>query len=251
MNKRIQNSIKYCIIVIIVLFAVFLPFIIEVIYNKKPPIEFFNVDYKDAELLSYYASLFGTLSTVAVSVIALKQSKKTDEKSKELSRLELELTKKMELQARDFYDKKQQDEKEAIEREIPRFDFKISSYAGKYSDINFELRNVSIFAASLITSINLIVKKDDYIIFNKNVSDPKDRYLGPGETTSLSTKSKLFTNDAGERVTEDAYDYKNLTLLYEFSCDDQRGIRRYYEASCTIPDLDTFYDNSWDCHLVG
>lgn len=254
------------IIIISLLFLLLLPFIVQTVYKCAPPNEFFNVNYTEADLLSYYGTALSVFATIILSVITIYQTKRANEKSDEVNRISLELQRKTMEMAERQYKEEQKKEKQAKDAETPKFEFRMTSMSGSYSNMQFSLRNVSRFPASNITSISFLITDKEGQQFKDNynkplpqvrVQNPKSRTLMEGEETSLKLPTPILAYGKGSTKTAYGSDidkvvfYIDVNMSYKFSCENQYGEMRYYEASCVIPNTMQFYGELWKCERVG
>lgn len=179
---------------------------IEWVYEKNPPCDFFDVEFEAKDLLSYYGSVLVALATSALSIMTYLQTKRANSKSEEVNYLSLELQKKQmaiaeksfqeELQRKRSDDKKDKEQDDRV-RDVPKFEISILSYSSYYSNLMLKLLNVSDFPASSISSIGFDVlnkngKKykdsDGAIVDYVSVAQPKSRnLLKRGDSTTLTS----------------------------------------------------------------
>lgn len=69
---------------------------------------------------------------------------------------------------------------------------------------------------------------------------------GDDTTFKLGTPSLAY-----KKGNSQMHYYKNVHMTYKFSCENQYGEIRYYEASCVVPSTKDFYKNMWDCKRIG
>lgn len=247
-------------------FLILLPFVVEAVYKCNPPFKFFNVSYTVSDLLQYYGAALSVLATIILSGITIYQTKRANEKSEEVNRISLELQRKsMEMAERQYKEAHEKEEK-ARDAETPKFEFKITGMSGSYSNMKFSIKNVSQFPASNITSISFEITdeeghglKDNYgrPLPQVRIQNPKNRNLMEGEETVLKLPTPILAYGKGNSKT--GYDSKIDTVVffgdvhmsYKFSCENQYGDVKYYEASCVIPNTMQFYSELWKCERIG
>ena len=94
--KDSKKNIVLCILFILVvcIFLVLLPLVINHIYYMEAPLEFFVTDLKVADYVVYYASALSFLGSLILGILTLYQNKRAQEKTDEINKLQLEMQKR-------------------------------------------------------------------------------------------------------------------------------------------------------------
>lgn len=227
--------------------VILLPFIIEKIYNVKPPSDFFNVKYEAKDILVYYGSLLSFFGTVFLGGLTIYQNKKAQEKSDEVNRLQLELQKKSMAMAEAEYLKNENAYNAEI---IPKFEISLSGYSGNYADMCLKIKNVT---ASIVTNIAPI---------SLEIKDEKDKEIAMIEEFHLKKRSlgseqemELKINTPALIKRENNYSpvtyYENVKFILNFSCEDKRGNTHYFRATLKVLSTKDFCEDFWDLQKVG
>ena len=59
---------------VVILVLVLMPYIIDMLYDCPPPMEFFNVELSKSDILDYYAQFLLLLATIVLGVIEVIQN---------------------------------------------------------------------------------------------------------------------------------------------------------------------------------
>ncbi len=65
---------------VVILVLVLMPYIIDMLYDCPPPMEFFNVELSKSDILDYYAQFLSLLATIVLGVIAVIQTYRSQKK---------------------------------------------------------------------------------------------------------------------------------------------------------------------------
>lgn len=154
-NKHIVWGILSLIMLAVILALILMPFIIDMIYNCPPPIDFFDVELSKSDILDYYAQLLSLLATIVLGVIAVIQTHRSQKKSDEINALQLSIAQR-ELAV---VEKQYETEMENAKALVPRFEIKIDGYSGYYCNISLRIKNVSEMMVSAFRNISFQVYK--------------------------------------------------------------------------------------------
>ena len=95
MKDSKRSLIIYILIILVVcIFLVLLPLVINHIYYLEAPSEFFITDLNVADFVVYYASALSFLGSLVLGVLTLHQNKRAQEKTDEINKLQLEMQKR-------------------------------------------------------------------------------------------------------------------------------------------------------------
>ena len=155
------SLIIYILIILVVcIFLVLLPLVINHIYYLEAPSKFFITDLNVADFVVYYASALSFLGSLILGVLTLHQNKRAQEKTDEINKLQLEMQKRsMELAERQY--------KKETESSIPKFNISILGYSGHYLNPRIKVKNVSSMLISDLTFISSYVKDGQENIIRK------------------------------------------------------------------------------------
>ena len=235
-------------IIFIVLTILIMPWIIDKIFYTTPPTDFFYTHYEVSDILSYYARVLSLSGTAILGVLTLRQNKIAQEKSEEVNRLQLELQRKSMAIAEEQYAKTQTTETRSI---TPKFEFNLKGYSGAYSNMRFELKNVSSVIASAITPINLIAIYAD----NQQIAVAKEmkinaRSLSSTQLAIIETVFPELVSKEGTGYNAKNQFYNDIKLIFDFSCEDELSKTYYFRATAFIPTTKEWYNN-WEVERVG
>lgn len=245
-----MKNIKIVIIVtciITVALTLLLPFLIDILYYINPPFEFFNVSYENKDILSYYGGALSFIGSVLLGVITIIQNQKAQDKSDEVSRLKLELQRKSMAMAEERYEKLH-----SIEKISPKFEIKISGYNGTYANIKLEMKNVS---STIVSSISPLA----FYALDENSSEidrakdikVKNTSLSSAQSTQIETIFQELIIRTQEKYHKNISCYNNISLIFEFSCEDEKGETHYYRSELNVPTTQKFTSNVWKTTKVG
>lgn len=238
--KKIWIGIMVIIFVSIALLL--LPFVINHIYYKPAPCDFFLTDLKVDDFVSYYAGALSFLGTLILGMLTLYQNKRAQEKTDDINKLQLDMQKKsMELAEKQY--------EQGTETVFPKFEVSLLSYSGHYLNPRIKIRNVSSMFISELTFISSFVRDLQGGIVRK-VTDYKikNRSLSSSSETIIDLK---MTNLA-KRITDREYQfYENVEFVFEFSCEDEKYNKHYYRAVLYIPNTKDFVGDLWRIQKVG
>lgn len=248
-NKRIVNSIKifFAVLAAVILVGalVFMPFIIDIIYDCTPPNQFFDVDLSRSDILDYYTQLLSLISTIVLGVIAVVQTYRSQKKSDEINDLQLSIAQR-ELTV---VEKQYESEMDAVKAIAPRFEIKIVGYSGCYSKINVEIKNVSEMLISAFRIISFDVYKREGEVYSIKRWKLKFQSMASAEVQNV----EFFTPDMcdnGEKNGQIGH-WENVKLVWKFSCDDCKGNKHFYSASLNIPNTNVFTGEYWEILKIG
>jgi len=244
MKDSKRSLIIYILIILVVcIFLVLLPLVINHIYYLEAPSEFFITDLNVADFVVYYASALSFLGSLILGVLTLHQNKRAQEKTDEINQLKLELQKKSMVLAEERY------EKENDNAIIPKLEISISGYSGNYMNPRIKVRNVSPLIISNLTFISGCVKTADGEIL-RNVTNSKfnSRSLPSNGETILDLQMLNLAIRQGDR--KYAY-YQNVDFILEFSLEDEKYRKHYFRAVLHIPTTKDFVNDLWKVEKVG
>ena len=245
-----MKNIKVVIIVICVItiaLTLLLPFLIDILYYINPPFEFFKVSYENKDILSYYGGALSFIGSVLLGVITIIQNKKAQDKSDEVNRLKLELQLKSMAMAEEQYKKTQ-----IIEEIAPKFEIKMSVYHGTYANIKLEMKNVTSTIVSSISplSFKALDENSSEIARAKDIKVKKPS-LSSAQSTQIETSFPELIIRSEEKYPKNIRYYSNITLMFEFSCEDEKGKTHYYRSELNVPTTQNFTKDVWKTTKVG
>ena len=231
-------------IIVIISTLILLPFIVNLIYYKvEPKFDFFNVLLDPGDILGYYAQLMSLIATIILGAIAVVQTYKSQKKSDEINKLQLQIAQR-ELAVVEKQYAESNNKNEAF---APKFEVKITGYSGCYQNINLEIKNVSDTIITGFRFLAFTVSRDDTLV--ENILRWKVRFqsLSTGETQSLSVATPHMCDQNGANYRN----WTNVKLEWKFSCDDVRGLPHYYSAVVLIDDAGQFNGDFWNVTKIG
>lgn len=240
--KTIKTRYYVLLILLVALFLILLPYIINYVYSMGAPIKFFEVDLEVSDFLTYYASVLTFIGTLILGILTLIQNKRAQDKTDEINQLQLELQKR----SMEIAEEKYELDKEAI---IPKFYIAISGYSGHYLNPRLKIENVSKISVSNFSFISAYVK-DNYgnIIRRVTEAKSKSRTLSPNTDMILDLKMLNLAERISDR--ENKY-YEDVDFVLEFSCEDEKYNKHYFRATLNIPSSKDFVGDSWKVEKVG
>lgn len=247
-NKRKKNFTNIFLValasIILVVALVFMPFIVDKIYDCTPPIDFFNVELSKSDILDYYTQLLSLISTIVLGIIAVVQTYRNQKKSDEINDLQLSIAQR-ELAV---VEKQYESEISAIKAIAPKFEIKITGYSGCYSKINIEIKNVSEMLISAFRIISFDVCKSEDEVYSIKRWKLKFQSIASAEVQNL----EIFTPDMRDNIDNGQIrHWENVKLVWKFSCDDCKGNKHFYSASLIIPNTNMFEGAYWDVLKIG
>ena len=256
---KLKIPMLIIILVAFFLFVLFLPFIINCIYSKEPPLDFFDIGFPDShngytpsDILTYYGTAMSLIVTSMLTVIIIIQTKKANLKNEEVDELKLRLAQKQFEMAKSINNIV--DENNAI---IPKFEIKIIGYSGNYANLRLKFKNVARFYVSCLSGISFDILDEDNKVLKymdgtiipqaKKFSFEK-RSLRSGEETVVEIdtpnmrKEGFICNSNQRQVLP-----KNVSMKFTFSCENELGQVLYFSAETQIPDTKIFDGDLWIC----
>lgn len=247
--ERLKKYVKYILIVmgsVIVLGVLFLiPFIIDKIYDCTPPYPFFEVELTKSDILDYYAQLLSLIATIILGVIAVVQTNQSQKKSDIINELQLRIAQR-ELEV---IEKQYQEDAENAKMLIPRFEIKIDGYNGYYCNIKLQIKNISEMVVAAFQSISFEVEQANERILSITKWKIKFQSIASSEVQCLEMETPNFRtgpNSAGK-----VEFWKDVKLVWKFSCEDCKGNRYFYRATIDIPDTKDYQGDFWKIERIG
>lgn len=233
------------------LLAILLPYIIDELYYLNPICDFFDVSYEPSDLLSYYGSVLIALGTFSLGIATFVQNKKAQEKTEEVNRLSLELQKKSMDMAEEQY-KRGQDNNGGNSSTNPKFEIKLSGYSGCYANLRLSVKNVTSGIVSNLSVIEVkFVNSNNDIIRKVYTGQFEKRSLVGAQETLVKTNTPEMAIRTQEKYRSRISYYKNVTLEFSFSCEDETGAVHYYRAKLPIPTTEKYCKEYFDVQKVG
>ena len=239
MKKTYKIIIYVAIAVFIIGLLGVLPFIISWIYSQEAPSDFFVTRFDASDFLVYYASALSFLGTLILGVLTLVQNKRAQEKTDEINQLQLELQRKSMAQAEERYS-------QPVDDVAPKFEIKLQCISGTYGNPTIKIKNVSSTIISNLTSILFCVKDNDgNEILRATNMKLKHRSIMEGHYTTLETTMKeLFVDKSKTPLT-------NVSLWWDFSCEDEKYKTHYFRAHMEIANTKNYNGDIWKINQVG
>lgn len=251
------------IIIAMVIFSVLLPFIVDELYQVVPSAKFWNVSITADNLLLYYGSLISAAGTIVLGIVTLHQNRKLQEKSDEVSRLTLEVNKRTLALAEQQYneskdsessDNKSKDNEKskasANDGNIPKFSAELINYSGNYACPSIKITNVSHVIVSMLTPIEAkYVDGSEHSIAAADRIAFEKKNLASNESTIYKAhlQDMCIRSDSGRKIDF----YKNITLIIEFSCEDEKSKVHYYRGKLHIATTEEFSHEPFDIKKIG
>ena len=231
--------------VIILAVVVFMPCIIDNIYDCPSPATFFEVDLSKSDILNYYAQALSLLATIILGVIAVIQTNRSQKKSDEINELQLSIAQR-ELAV---VEKQYEEEIEAVRALAPKFEIKLNGYSGNYNNIHLDIRNISETMISAFRSISFEVHKASGEVLSVIRWKVKFQSIASSELQRV----EMFTpdmRDNPEKMRETIY-WENVKFIWKFSCEDCKGNKHFYAASILIPTTKDYVGDFWTVTKIG
>lgn len=248
-KDKVKKCVRIGAIVLILVFAVvllvLLPFVIDNIYECKPPIQFFDVELSKSDFLDYYAQLLSLIATIVLGVIAVLQTYRSQKKSDEINALQLSIAQR-ELAV---VEKQYEEGVETVKAWMPRFEIKIDGYSGNYCKIKLQIKNVSDLTIYAFQNVSFEVYKGKEEIL------PITRWKLRFQSIASSEMQyvEMFTPDMRDNVETfgKVEFWKNIRLVWKFTCEDSKGIKHFYSANIFIPDTREYHNEFWEVTRIG
>ena len=190
---------------------------------------FFDIEYEVQDILVYYGNVLIFIATFILSMATYLQNKKAQEKSEEVNRLQLELQRKSMEMAKLQYQKNEDNIKK-----IPKFEVKIRGSKGNYQDLTLDIKNVGAMNVSNLSSIEISAIVNDKKIANASKMDFGKKSLIVGEETELLTSFPALIERKGKGYNSEIEYYENVSLIWNFSCEDEEWNVHYFSGSIYI-----------------
>lgn len=252
MRKTKEKIKKFLLIIFIALAAViilavvvFMPCIIDNIYDCPSPATFFEVDLSKSDILNYYAQALSLLATIILGVIAVIQTYRSQKKSDEINALQLSIAQR-ELAV---VEKQYEEEIEAARALAPKFEIKLNGYSGNYSNIGLDIRNISETMISAFRSISFKIEKAT----GEEISVTRWKVKFQSIASFEMQRVEMFTPDMrgiSEKIGEVTY-WENVKFIWKFSCEDCKGNKHFYAASILIPTTKDYVGDFWTVTKIG
>ena len=244
-KKYVVRGILTLIILVVILVLIFMPYIIDMLYDYPPPVEFFNVELSKSDILDYYAQFLSLLATIVLGVIAVIQTYRSQKKSDEIDALQLSIAQR-ELAV---VEKQYETEIENAKALVPRFEIKIDGYSGYYCKISLQIKNISEMMVSEFRNISFqVYKTKDEVI-------PIARWKLKFQSiaSSESQRVEIDTPDMRDNVGkfEKVVFWENVKLVWKFSCEDCYGNKHFYVASIIIQNTREYNKDFWEVKRIG
>lgn len=252
MQRTKEKIKKYLLIIFIALVAVimltvvvFMPCIIDNIYDSPSHATFFEVDLSKSDVLNYYAQVLSLLATIILGVIAVIQTYRSQKKSDEINALQLSIAQRELAVVEKQYEK----EIETARALAPKFEIKLNGYSGNYSNIGLDIKNISETMISAFRSISFEVHKASGEILSVTRWKVKFQSIASSELQRV----ELFTpdmRDNTEKMGEAIY-WNNVKFIWKFSCEDCKGNKHFYAASMLVPTTKDYVGDFWTVTKIG
>lgn len=248
-NEKIKKyASRFLVILIMMLLIVvvmFMPFIVEFVYDCKPPADIFDVEFSKSDILNYYAQVLSLLATIILGIIAVIQTYKSQKKSDEINALQLSIAQR-ELAV---VEKQYAAEMETAKALKPKFEIKIDGYNGNYSNIRLQIKNISEMLVSSFQSISFEVQKSTGEVLPVTRWKVKFQSIASSEVQY----AEMFTPDMRniiEKMSKVEF-WENVKFTWKFSCEDCKGNRHFYAARITILSTKDYQGDFWEVTRIG
>lgn len=232
--------------ILLIVAAALAPFIVDWLYLKNPPAKFFDVTIGSGDILNYYGAFLSFLATVILGCIAIYQTYNAQRKADEINKLQLRI---MQKEASIAERKYEQEQTKLAEQYEPKFEIKLKSYNGYYSNINLSMKNTSSFMVTDLCFIDFCVygEAGDKKLSVSNYQ-MKFKSLGKGEQKQLLIKSP---NMYEQHQHGSSTLWKNVILEFKFSCEDEKGSLHYMKATLSVESTNKFNGDYWKVKKVA
>lgn len=229
-------------IMIIVVFPIGIPFLVDNLYNISPPCDFFDVELSKGDILNYYAQYLSLLATIILGVIAVYQTYKGQKKSDEINQLQLSIARRELAMAEQQYQGQQQ-----VVKVMPRFDIKMIGYSGNYCNLSLLIKNVSDVSIYSFASISFDVYRD-----GQRVDYPM-RWKIKFQTLTKNEEQKcdFMTPNMQDEISDRRVCWDNVELIWKFSCEIDSGDKLFYAAKLQVPNTKDFVADYWKYERIG
>lgn len=243
--KCVKIGAIVLILAFVVVLLVFMPFVIDNIYEYEPPAQFFDVELSKSDLLDYYAQLLSLLATIVLGVIAVLQTYRSQKKSDEINALQLSIAQR-ELAV---VEKQYEEGAETVKAWMPRFEIKIDGYSGNYCNIKLHIKNVSDLTIYAFQNISFEVHKGVEEILSIKRWKLRFQSIASSEIQYV----EMFTPDMRDNVEKfgKVEYWKDIRLVWKFTCEDCKGNKHFYFANIYIPDTKEFHNEFWEITKIG
>lgn len=231
--------------VLIVAVVIFMPFIIDIIYDCQPPASFFEVELSRSDILDYYAQVLSLLATIVLGVIAVIQTYRSQKKSDEINALQLSIAQR-ELAV---VEKQYEAEIETVKALVPKFEIKLDGYSGNYCNIKLQIKNISEMMISAFQSISFEVQKSSGEVLSITRWKVKFQSIASSEVQHVEIYTPDMRNNI-EKMGKVEF-WENVKLVWKFSCEDCKGNRHFYAASIIIPSTKEYKGDFWNIARIG
>lgn len=235
-----KNQKKICIsfvtILFLIVFIIIIPLIINWLYHKEAPFEFFYVDYDISSILGYYGSILTFIGTSVLGGITIYQNHLSQKKTDDINRLTIELQKKSMAMAELSY---KETKSEEIRKNTPKFELVNDGCYGRYKHLYGNLKNISNITASRIKSISFeIFDSENKLIMTSDKVKIKDFSISSGQETKVE-----FYNDE--------INFNKITIKWSFQCEGPDGNTYYYRANLFKENIHEFKVEPWEVKNIG
>jgi hypothetical protein len=244
-KRYVVRIIIVLIMVLIVAVVIFMPFIIDIIYDCQPPVRFFEVELSKSDILNYYAQVLSLLATIVLGVIAVIQTYRSQKKSDEINALQLSIAQR-ELAA---VEKQYEAEIETVKALVPKFEIKLDGYSGNYYNIKLQIKNISEMMISAFQSISFEVQKSPEEVLSVTRWKVKFQSIASSEVQHVEIYTPDMCNNI-EKMRKVEF-WENVKLVWKFSCEDCKGNRHFYAASIIIPSTKEYKGDFWNITQIG
>lgn len=244
-KRYVVRIIIVLIMVLIVAVVIFMPFIIDIIYDCQPPVRFFEVELSKSDILNYYAQVLSLLAIIVLGVIAVIQTYRSQKKSDEINALQLSIAQR-ELAV---VEKQYEAEIETVKALVPKFEIKLNGYSGNYYNIKLQIKNISEMMISAFQSISFEVQKSPEEVLSVTRWKVKFQSIASSEVQHVEIYTPDMCNNI-EKMRKVEF-WENVKLVWKFSCEDCKGNRHFYVASIIIPSTKEYKGDFWNITQIG
>ncbi len=247
--KKHKKIIIVTFMIIALVIIVLLPFLINWIYIQTPPNDFWNVQYDEGDILSFYGTVLSFIGTLSLGIITIIQNQIAQRKTDEVNKLQLELTKKSMAMAEKNYSQPQNNSTVA-----PKFEIKNSGCSGTYQNLQLNMKNVSSFIVSNLKSVSFeVYDSTEKLLLSSDSVKFKSISLTAGQETIVEVhNSELCTINQPQTSFNQSRSYwEQINLIWKFACEDENYKVHYFKASLHVENTQNFTGDSWNVNLVG
>lgn len=241
------NNWKKLVLIIAVIIAFLLmigfPYFLHKSKSCYPQLMIWD-SYDLGSVLSYYGGVLTFIGTIIVSIIALIQTARDQEKADEINRLQLEIARRnLQIAEKSF----QTVEPSAIP--APKFEIISWAMSGLIDEFTIKIKNVT---SSIVSNLNIIsceiLNPDDSVRVVASKMRNKHSSLSPSAESQCYFLFGSWLKSGTNRM---IVHEKDLKFALKFSCEDEFGRVFYYSATHPIASTKDYPGGTWRTERIG